>query len=347
MKYSKVLSVAIVALFCLTAAAAIMTSDDSSAADVSEHNIYVEVVDNAQGAVSKSIWILVKCENTTDAFIAEANRVAASMDFPLVFAMSGDNLGVQYDGSGNNACWYAKDGAWAVSSKPAEDYVANNATIGFAVKTGWIGSAAYDLLTDAQKAKWQEDAMMPGYYMKKVDVKVTDVPEKKTYHVLGKVIKDDLSVETSKWVEFENYKTIDGFAAGANKAFADAGMDKVKFVGSWATYDGSENNTSVTVKDGKWAYSDNPVADYVTDEAVAFAFQNGYITTEKYNSLSDDGKKEWNSTGWADPYAYRWNFTDPIDGYKSANNNMILYIAIGVVAVIAVAAIVFFVIKRK
>ena len=347
MKSSKVLTIAISALFCLTVAGAIFTSDDSSAAEKTAHNIYIEVVSNPEGALDSSFWMLVECENTNDAFIAQANKVAKAAGIDLTFAMSGDYLSVTYGGGGSSACWYEKDGAWAAMDKTDEQY-ANSSVIGLALKTGWINSTQYDALTDAQKAKWQADSMMPGYYMKKVDAKVTDVPETKTYHILGKVIKDDFSVETSKWVEFTNYKTIEGFAAGANMAFAEAGMDKVTFAGSWATYDGSGNNVSVTVKDGKWAYSDNPDTDYVSDEAVAFAFLNGYIDGEKYNALSDDGKKNWNETGWGGDYAYRWNFTDPVDGYKpSSNNNLVLYIAIGVVAVIAVAAIAFFVFKKK
>ena len=349
MKYSKVLTIAISALFCLTVAGAIFTSDDSSAAEKTAHNIYIEVVSNPEGALDSSFWMLVECENTNDAFIAQANKVAQALGFDLTFAMSGDYLSVTYGGGGSSACWYEKDGVWAAMDKTDEQY-ANSSVIGLALKTGWINSTQYDALTDAQKAKWQADSMMPGYYMKKVDAKVTDVPETKTYHVLGKVIKDDLSIETSKWIEFENYKTPEGFVIGANFAFADAGMDKVKFtiggdyIGS--QYGDSYNNCSYYAKDGKWVAVDDTKAQYVSGDSVAFGFVNGYINGEKYNSLSDDAKKDWKDSGYPDSYIYV--FSDAIDGYKpSSNNNLVLYIAIGVVAVIAVAAIAFFVFKKK
>lgn len=349
MKFTKILTVAITALFCLTVAGAVVASDDSSAADVTAHNIYIEVVEDSAGTVSSSFWMLVECENTVDAFIEKTNAVAKAGGVPLEVGKSGEWLTLSYDGGGSIACWYGKDGAWAPVSDTAGTYPSAE-FIGLGVKTGWIGQAQYDVLTDAQKAKWQEDATYPGNFMKKMDAKITDVPETKTYHVYSKVINDDLSVEAGKWIEFSNYKTPQGFVAGANMAFKDAGMDKVSFSFSGyigVLYDGSIINVSYFAKEGKWTFSEVTEKEYVEGDSVAFGFKNGYISTEKYNGLSDDAKKDWVESGYGDPSAYRYVFSEPTDGYKPAENNTLLFVVIGAVAVVAVLTIAFFVFKKK
>ena len=92
MKFTKILTVAITALFCLTVAGAVVASDDSSAADVTAHNIYIEVVEDSAGTVSSSFWMLVECENTVDAFI-EALAGSGGVYFPFVPEDQSPNVG--------------------------------------------------------------------------------------------------------------------------------------------------------------------------------------------------------------------------------------------------------------
>ena len=143
------------------------------------------------------------------------------------------------------------------------------------------------------------------------------------------------------------------FVIKANETFKAKGWDKasLKYNGASISmnYDGSGSNSSAYAKDGKWEHTTDTAVQYVENTTLAMGFK-GYITSTVYDTLSDADKEMWvfdfEYKGTSYYYA---NFKEPVDGWNtpSKENNTVLYIVVGAVAVVAILAIVFFFIKKK
>lgn len=354
-KMTKVLAITAVALFCISAAAIVLTNDDSSAADKKTYNMYVEIV-NADGyTIPKTTWVRFTCDATNESLVEEANKAVAATPGLEKMSLTLGKYGPSFkytDGHGAS-CYYEKDGNWTRVAKGAEDYLSTT-TIGVAVNYGCIDTATYNSLTEAQKANWTADPYpSAGYeYYKNLGAKVTDVPEVMSRHIYVEIINAEGKVDSSKWVGYDSYKTLDSYISATTLALAANGLEKVKaaesmYGGVWWTYDGAGLSTSYYAKDGKWVSVEDTTGEYVNNDTIALATNHGTISKAVFDALSESEQKNWRFTDWGGDYDYAKVINEATDGYKSPSNNMVLYIVIGVVAVVAVVAIAFFIIKKK
>ena len=352
---TKFLSIAAVALFCVSAFGAIFAADDSDAASKNTYNVYVEVIGD-DGIMTASGWVWFEAEDTMDAFATEGTKALKAAGFSKMSFSVDPTYGISVgytDGFGS-ACYYAKDGAWTAVADGTQDYVPNT-TLGFAVNYGYIPEATYTALPADEKAKWSETGIGFGYdYMKILDAKTTDVPATKEYNVFVDIIDAAGKTVQTKWVSFESYKTSRGFVEGINLFMPENGLEKVgaKYNDSngrvSATYDGAGSNRCYYENEGKWAAIEKSEEDYIKGNAVAFGLDHGWITTAVYNALSDSEQQGWEESGFGDPYAYYVLIDEPTDGYKSEEkNNTALYIGIGVAAVVVIAILAFVFLRKK
>ena len=348
---SKIMSAVIVAAFCL-AAFAVAFSDDSFAADKIGHNVYIEVI-NDDGITMSGYWLYFESENTPESFVENGSLAVAAAGLPLTIAYADGYISLTYEASFSNATYaVGSDGKWAAVNDTATEYPAAE-KLYFALGNGYIATAVYNELSDAEKAKWTETGMGWGYdYVRNPQVQPTDVPETKDYHVFVEVIDAAGKVTSSKWVNFTGYKTPMGFVVAGNLAYIENELPLVatqKTSGAISIkYDGSGNNCTAYAKDGKWNHTNKTQEEYVEGDAVAFSVVHGYIGIPVYNALSDDEKKNWEESGMTyEGYEYQKVVTEDVDGYKEKkDSNIALYIGIGVGAVVVIGALAFFLLRK-
>lgn len=356
-KISKFMAVAITAMFCITAVAVFAVGEDSSAADTT-HKVYIEVV-SADLTVSEDAWVQFTSDGTVDGFVKSANDAFALYGYPeVVFTTSEKMISVSYATSGNNACYSYVDNKWTavgdtVATYPAAAYIA------FCFNNGYISAEKYDALDETAKASWSYIGWGGDWdYMKSPEAETSEcpaAPAKFTTNCYVEIIDAKGAITETKWVKYDAVKTLKSVVVNANKAFVNAGLSKVALkvtsYGIGATYDGSGNSSPYYVKDGKWVAVSEMEKDYF-NETIGLALNNGYISKEVYNALSDDAKKAWADSGMAEtypPYAYQKTITEPTDGYKPAssdnNTGLIIGVVVAVIVVIAIGAFVFY--KKK
>lgn len=353
----KALTMAVVAMFCLTAVVCVVSDADTSADDNKVHYFYIEIV-NEDGMVTSTDWIKFTSTAELENYVEEANKAFKFYGYPeLKFVVNGAYLSIDYGGSLDNSCFVgSEDGKeWVAASDPKLQYPVATYT-GIALNHGYISKEVYDALGENQKF-WAESGMgefNPKYaYVKTVlEEKTTDVPkefpEEYTSHIFVEVIGADGKDISSKWIEFRTLKTTKSFAYNANEAFANAGFTDLKFSPKlWVTYGESKSNSTFYAKDGKWVDVKETGVDYFND-AVALAVGNGYIGPDVYNALSDAEKKTWKDTGYPGAYQYIKEISESTTGYKSdddSNTGLIVGVVVAVVALLAVG--VFFFLRKK
>ncbi|MBQ5342271.1 MAG: hypothetical protein J6Z24_02295, partial [Oscillospiraceae bacterium] len=226
----------------------------------------------------------------------------------------------------------------------------------FVIGNGYISTAVYDELSASEKAKWTETGIGYGYdYIRNPQVQTNSVPEMRDYHVFVEVISATGSVDSSKWVNFEGYKTVWGFVSAANLAFKADGLEKLVTSSANGSsisvkYDGSGNTHSCYSNDGKWVHVEDTGLRYTESDSITFAVVHGFIGTDVYNAMSDDDKKGWESSGMSYAgYEYQRVPSESVTGYKSDDdkNNLPLYIGIGVGAVVIVGIVAFLFLRKK
>ncbi len=347
----KALTLAIVAMFCLTAAICVIDDKDASAADTVEHYAYFEIV-SEDGLVTSSDWVKFTSENTAADFVEKANAAFAYYGYEVKFTYT-TYITVDYEGS--SACYVgSEDGkSWVTAQTTEKDYPAAK-YLSFSLVNGYITEAAYANVAD--KDAWTSTGYGdPWAYMKVPAVKTTDAdshtfPEEYTSHIFVEVIGADGKDTSTKWIEFTTLKTLQSFVANANTAFANNGLSKLTFSSKgWVTYDGSSSNATYYAKNGEWVAVTDTATQYFID-SVALAVGNGYISDTVYNALSDAEKKTWMESGMGPgAWAYQKVVSESTTGYepsKSNNNNTALIIGIVVVVVILAAGIFFFTKKK-
>ena len=347
---SRLMAIAVVALFCFSAIAVIVASDDDSSAASSTHKMYIETI-NASGINTKSQWITFDFDGTAADYAVKANEAVKRYGY--------DNLAVSYTGgdyisfdypAGNVGVWYVKDNVWTFTNKTAQQLPSSNATA--LMLGGWISDALYDSLTDANKAKYDTSQGFSSewYAVKKADVAYADAPSVLTYHVFLELFTEQGVLDKTKWVTFDSLKDPYTFATNATLAFKDAGWDKatLTYDGVWFSMDYTGStlmNASAYVKDGKWTHVED-TAVYLDGETLCFAY-GGFIDGTVYDTFSDSEKENWvyDSEYYGVKYYYT-TVTEPIDGWKEKKDNTVLYIIIGAVAVVAVGLVAFFIFKK-
>ncbi len=344
----KALTLAIVAMFCLTAAICVIDDKDASAADTVEHYAYFEIV-SEDGLVTDSDWVKFTSENNAADFVEKANAAFAYYGYEVKFTYT-TYITVDYEGYSATYVGSEDGKSWVSVTETQTQYPAAK-YLSFSLVNGYITEAAYANVAD--KDAWTSTGWGDPYaYMKVPAVKTTDAdshtfPEEYTSHIFVEIIGADGKDTSSKWIEFTTLKTQKSFIANANTAFANNGLSKLTFSSSgWVSYDGGSNNATYYAKDKKWAEVQSS-SDYYSNDTVALAVGNGYITKSVYNALSDSEKESWKDTTWGDPYAYMKIVDESTTGYEpSKSNNAALIIGIVVVVVILAAGIFFFTKKK-
>ena len=157
-KISKVIAAMVVAAFCVTAFAVIFTSDDSSADGTVTQKMYVEMV-GADGLYTDSQWLIFEFDGTADDFVAKANAELARVGLSkLVFthAEGSDYISGKYDGSGNMATYFEKDGNWTKTNKTTNT---TNTLVGFRL-SGFFSHSSSGLFADGREPYMIKDSAL-------------------------------------------------------------------------------------------------------------------------------------------------------------------------------------------
>ena len=346
----KALTLAIVAMFCLTAVICVIDDKDSSAADSVEHYAYFEIV-SEDGLVTSSDWVKFTSANDAADFVEKANAAFTYYGYEVQFTYK-SYITVDYEGY--NACYIgSEDGkSWVASQQTEKDYPAAK-YLAFSLGNGYINEATYANVAD--KTVWTSTGWGDPYaYIKYPAAKTTDAdthtfPEEYTSHIFVEIIDANGKDTSTKWVEFTTLKTLTSFVANANTAFVNNGLSKLTFSSSgWVTYDGSYSNATYYAKDKKWVAVGSDASDYL-NETVALAVGNGYISDAVYNTLSDADKETWMESGsGAGSWAYQKVIQESTTGYEPSKSNNNTALIIGIVVVVAVLAVgIFFFTKKK
>ena len=355
----KALTMAVVAMFCLTAVVCVVSDADTSADDTVEHFLYFELV-NADGMVTDSDWIKFTSKADLADFIEQANKAFAYYGYPEIKYTEGKSLvSVKYNGEGSTSCFVgSEDGKeWVKVTKTKEQYQVAT-YIGLALQNGYISEDVYNKLSDEEKKNWTASSMSGDYaYVKTtIGAKPTDVPkefpEEITTNFFVEVTAADGTVESSKWVEVKALKTEKSLVANANEAFSNVGLNKLTLAtSSWGisiTYDGGFDNVSYYADGSKWVKVTETGTQYFS-KAVALSVGNSYVTKDKYDKFTEDAKSMYVED--KDMAAYGSYYYKTVDesttGYKSDDGNTGLIVGV-VVAVVALLAIgVFFFLRKK
>ena len=124
---SKILAVAVVAMFVATAFAAVATEDNDAANKT--YHLYFEVLDD-DGKVVASSWTTFDCEVNNSAWAAKATVAFQSVMEKIVndvrdYYVTGNEDGVRfhYDSSAYwPACWFVDKGKWTLVEDTATSY---------------------------------------------------------------------------------------------------------------------------------------------------------------------------------------------------------------------------------
>lgn len=135
---SKLLGVAVVAMFCVTAFAVAADSDDSSAASTNDYFVYLVVISEDGKEVSNIGWTHFVAENSPEKYVKGLND-AFNGRYNLVASYSSgesSSISFKYNSSANVATYYLKDKAWAKSTDTVKDYTGSTAVL--VIANGYI-----------------------------------------------------------------------------------------------------------------------------------------------------------------------------------------------------------------
>ncbi len=352
MKATKLMAVAVAAFFCATAFGLVL-SDDSYAADTVGHNVYIEIIGD-DGIASDGYWMYFESDGTASGFATSGTEMCAKLLLPLTIATGDGYIALTYGVSGyNNATYAGNDGKWTAVEKTEEEYPAAE-YLYFALSNGYISTAVYETLSDAEKAKWTYVNLGYGSdYMRNAQVDVDSTPDKKTYHQFIEVIDETGKVTSSKWYSYDGYETVQGLICFGDIKYANEEVPMVlsisKYGGVSVSYNGSGNNHMVCVEDGEWVHVTDTAKQYVESDAVAFSVVYGFIGTDVYNALSDEDKENWESSGMSYAgYEYQKVVSESTTGYEEDSNALRNGLIIGgvIVAILVVAGVVLFMRKK-
>ena len=288
---------------------------------------------------TNSTWLRFDAtDDTMEAFVAGVNSQMALYKIDLSFGMNGWITSATYSGS---STWTVVDGEWKAVTTTATDYKAAT-VIGLVMGPG---SYTYGSAPPAETIDLYYKAS-DTYYQRYPSVTVSDYKDAvKTYNIVYEAIGDDCKV--TKTVKF-NFEATDkdntALMAGINKAFAKEGVLITASIGSYFKFvsaDASKITTWFTTDGGEWKHTTETMKQYISADAIALEVgaKSVFMNAEPPADVKDNYMK--------DPdYETYYRIPDTgADFYKGSN--MLLYIAIGAVAVVAVIILAFVFIKKK
>ena len=356
MKHAKMLAILAVAAFCISAFAIAIDVDNSSAdGEKQTYSFYLQlkdgdnkynarladvVVDGAESSSAlykSSLITAVEAAGGVVTFNSATSNMVKSIEIGgHVYAKSGTYGTDPYYGF---AVYKVENGAWAETNLSDGTMMC-------------IVLDKYEFSEPSDASKYMKHEGDPAYWTLLPSVEIVD------YKIYIQCEDDDGS-SFSKWIyskqmgisqnSLESAKKLGakeaGFEIVNDSGFASyiqvikANGHDYKNHGTWNT-DGYYDSSTFHAEDNKWVFLDTAKMD--TDSVFSFVFG-----PYKFADPQDDSYYHVNDT-WMGEYWIKNPTQSPSDADKKAeNNNLVLYIAIGAVAVVAVAAIAFFVLKKK
>ena len=319
--------------------------DDYKSDSHKTYNLHFEIVNAATDVNSaQSTWISFDATDSTQAsFVGAANSAFKLYNIALDYAMDGSLSGF----SGNITAWVLKDGAWTLVTDTSTEYAATD-VIALVVGPGCYiyGSEPAAAVKDKY---WYNEAW--GMYQRLPCVGVDDYKNaSKTYNVVYENVADDCSIDKIVKMEFDaTDKDNAAFAAALNKAFVENGLDiTITNTGSYfsiasATF-GKKFSTWFTTDGGEWKYTTDTLTEYISAEAIAL---EGGKKSYFYNAEPPADVKD---KYWFEEAFNMWHRLPETasDFYKDEKkSNTMLYVGIGIGAVIVVAAVAFLFLRKK
>ncbi len=206
----------------------------------------------------------------------------------------------------------------------------------------------------------------------------TEAADQKTYHLYVEFVDEKLHVTHGVWISFSCEKTIEGYAAAADKALKDAIKDfkdignvsdygvikDPKYGGVSFTYDGSKDGiwpSTFYNNDGKWAKVGDTTEDYINADSAVVLYHpaklDAYVTLVDptatgpfYFNASElpDGAQVKDfivtTSEWGTTYDFKPN-AGPNDYSKKSNT--ILYVAIAIVVILVILALAYYFLVAK
>ena len=361
MKHAKMLAILAVAVFCVSAFAIAIDVDNSSAdGEKQTYSFYLELNDgthryNARlpdavvdgAAPSASLYSDALVAACTAAGITAVSSAGSITSITTTEATYPAFNGVwQSDNYWDYGVYYNNNGSWKLAD--GEDFDKNTMYVIVYDKY------AFSEPSDASKY-YKQDAWGPPYYW--VLLPTVEMVEYKIFFDLK-----DGDHSYSKWVTSKQL----GISGNSLKSARVLGAKEAGFTVENGKY--ASGVSSVTADDYKYvSHGEYKGADYWNFAAYC---QNG--DKNEWKDLQADDlttatiiSHVFNKYAFEDPKDDTYYYHEPtgtMEAYwtkspsvlpngdspdKGGNNNLVLYIAIGAVAVVAVAAIVFFVVKKK
>lgn len=356
MKHAKMLAIVAVAVFCVSAFAVAIDVDNSSAdGETLTYSFYLEMNDGTNKYSGRLPDATVAGATSTGATYSEALVAACTEAKGAAVSADGMTSSITIDGKTfasspfadwgtdhyyNFAVFYDDNGAW----KPVDNF--SESTVIVIVFDKYL----FEEPSDASKY-YKNDAYPPAYWTLLPTVEFVE------YKIFFDLNDGDKSF--SKWITSKQL----GISGESLKSARALGAKEAGFtVENNAKY--ATSIKSITANDYKYvSHGEYPSADYWNFSAYC---KNG--DKNEWKDLQADDLTTattvahvYNKYAFEDPkddtYFYHapvgsmdafWTKLPSESPEKSGNNNnIVLYIAIGAVAVVAVAAIAFFLLKKK
>jgi len=192
----KLLAVAIVAMFCVTAFAVV--ADENDAADSKTYHFYVEILDE-KGELVVGQWHTFTCEKNNSAWAAQATSAFQSVMASYVnsvrdYYVVGNEEGVRFYYDSDEfwpACYYSKDGKWALVSDTATEYInADNTAIVMYPPSLYMKmfyATELPVGADAKDYIYVEESW-GSYYMKLPNAGVPNNSDMTLYLIIGAIV---------------------------------------------------------------------------------------------------------------------------------------------------------------
>ena len=348
----KVFAMAVAAVFCIAAFASINFGDASDAAS-STYEIYVEIVDD-NCIVTRTAYVYFESDADNAKFMEAANKAFESADLAnLKFDDSHGWISVEYDGSGDSACYYSNGKEWKEVNETSKDYIGNH-KIGLAVGNGTISKEVYDALTPADQAHWEfkDGGDYDDYYMKKLEA--PGVFDKIiNYKVNLTLIDDDLIKTTGpQEISFKSENEPLAWCYAFNKAVKSYTIyykTEASYTDGITIKFGESNANAAYVKvSGKWEAVKVTEIDktFLSGSELDFELNHGLISAADFNKLTASEQKNWQKSDVVGGYDYM-RMPSASSGSSGGSDNTVIYIVVAVVVIALIAAAAYYVVKKK
>lgn len=362
MKHAKMLAIAAVAVFCVSAFAIAINVDNSSAdGEKLTYSFYLELNNGTDKYSARLADTVVNGATASGATYETALNQAFSAisEATISFGSWNNILSMTIGGHTYTTSDYGSDWGTDHYYSPTVYYFDANkewkAVSDFSESTMIvIVFDKYAFAEPSDASKYRHDTEMNCWTL----LPTVSIVDYKIYYEL----EDNDGSKFSKWTEStqlgvspQSLRSARAFGAAAagfelvNHAKYASSIVSITADGHTYTKHGTE------AEDNEWAFAayfdkgDNTWKDLQSDDMNTATTLCYVFNLNKYTDPNDSTYYHHNAVGSMGEY---WTklpsiLPDGSDANKKSNNNLVLYIVIGVVAVVAVAAVAFFLLKKK